>query len=221
MDTPPVDFDGEPRPDPVFGIIDIGADEYYGNLPAAPEALTSPENGCDYFVALWHETILASGYYLDVAYDSNFLNILPDYNGFDVGEDTSYQVENLQVGMLHYYRVTAYNEWGISDYSNTIEVDLCVGIDESITQYSALNIQHYPNPTSGIYNLQFTIYSLQSVSCKIYDMHGREVSTVLDQKLPAGEHVVQYDMSALPEGLYLVTASTATESYTKKLIKIR
>jgi len=38
----------------------------------------------------------------------------------------------------------------------------------------------------------------------MYDIHGRQVANVLDEKLPAGEHVVRYDMSGLPAGVYVV-----------------
>jgi hypothetical protein len=62
----------------------------------------------------------------------------------------------------------------------------------------------YPNPTQGIFDLQFTIYNLQAVSISIYDLHGREVMQVLNDLVPAGEHVVECDMSGLPEGVYFV-----------------
>jgi hypothetical protein len=219
--TPTFDFDGEPRPDPVFGMIDIGADEFYGDLPATPVAVSSPEYGCDYFVAAWHVSDLASGYYLDVAYDEEFESILPEYNGYDVGSDTSFLVDNLQAGSFYYYRVKAYNEWGVSEYSNTIEVDLCVGTEEFTTHHSPLTIQTWPNPTTGIYNLRFTIYSLQSVSCSIYDVHGREVAQVFDGNLPAGTHVVQHDLSGLPEGVYLCKLAVGSRQLpVKKVLKI-
>jgi hypothetical protein len=41
------------------------------------------------------------------------------------------------------------------------------------------------------------------VILKIYDLHGREVATVVDQQFPAGEHTVSYDASGLPAGVYI------------------
>ena len=60
----------------------------------------------------------------------------------------------------------------------------------------------YPNPTEG--SLQFAVRSSQEehVILKIYDNMGREVATVMNGKLPAGEHTVSYDMSGLPAGIY-------------------
>jgi hypothetical protein len=51
-------------------------------------------------------------------------------------------------------------------------------------------------------------------------MHGREVAAVLDEKLPAGEYVVQYDLSGLPEGIYLVRVQAGQETATGKILKI-
>jgi hypothetical protein len=105
--------------------------------------------------------------------------------------------------------------------ADEIELD-CVGVDEfQDSKISRFQIHIYPNPTSGIYNLQFTIYNLQSVSVSIYDVHGREVALVMDEKLPAGEHVVRYDMAGLPEGVYLVRAIAGDQATSEKIIKVK
>jgi len=65
-------------------------------------------------------------------------------------------------------------------------------------------IQVFPNPTRGISHFAFHISQYQYVSLKIYDVHGRQVAVVLDEMLPAGEHVVRYDMTGLPAGVYFV-----------------
>ncbi|MFO7613967.1 MAG: T9SS type A sorting domain-containing protein [Bacteroidales bacterium] len=67
-----------------------------------------------------------------------------------------------------------------------------------------LNIQIYPNPTNGVSSFGFRVPGIEHVTLKIYDIHGRQVANVLDEKLPAGEHVVRYDMSGLPAGVYVV-----------------
>lgn len=97
------------------------------------------------------------------------------------------------------------------------------GLDDTkfMVQSSMFNVQSYPNPTRGIVDLQFTVYSLQSVSCAIYDLHGREVATILDKKLPAGEHVARYDMTGLPEGIYFVRVTAGREVATGKIVILR
>jgi len=45
------------------------------------------------------------------------------------------------------------------------------------------------------------------VALKIYDLHGREVATVVDEVLPAGEHIVSFDAGLLAPGIYLYRVS--------------
>jgi hypothetical protein len=105
--------------------------------------------------------------------------------------------------------------------ADEVEYD-CVGIEEPENQNSKPNIQIWPNPTSGIFNLQFTIYDLQSISVAIHDMHGREVMRVLDKMLPAGEHEVQADLSGLPEGVYFCKLAVGSwQLAVKKVIVVR
>ena len=77
---------------------------------------------------------------------------------------------------------------------------------------SGLQVECFPNPTSGISHFSFFISQYQWVSMKIYDVHGREVAEVLDEKLPAGEHAVQFDVSGLPGGIYLVRMQAGVEA---------
>ena len=96
-----------------------------------------------------------------------------------------------------------------------------VGIPQFNIQHSTFNIHIAPNPTQGIFDLRFTIYSLQSVSMKIFDVHGREVVVVLDKKLPAGEHVVKYDMTGLPTGIYYYRIQATNQMNSGKIILMK
>lgn len=78
----------------------------------------------------------------------------------------------------------------------------------------------YPNPTSGIFNLQFSIYNLQRVTVKIYDLYGREVATVVERQFPAGEHIVSFDASGLQAGVYFCRAKIDKKTETIKIIKL-
>jgi hypothetical protein len=99
-----------------------------------------------------------------------------------------------------------------------------VSVQEVPARDITFELQIYPNPSRGIINLQFTTYSLQSVSIKIYDLHGREVATILDKVMPQGEHVVRIDASRLPEGIYFcrmhVDDNTSVISKIEKIVVI-
>jgi hypothetical protein len=188
-------------------------------MPEIPVALEVIEHDCYSFLAHWLPSENALGYYLDVALDPEFKDFLGGYDNYDAGNDTLQTVENLDPGM-YYYRVRSYNDYGISDNSNTIEADICVGVDNERFQVpgSRLQVYCYPNPTGEIVDLRFSVYNLQSVIVKIYDVHGREVAVVLDKLLPAGEHTCKYDLSGLPGGIYLARILAGDQASSIKLV---
>jgi len=217
--APILDYEGDTRPDPVTHTIDMGADEYYA-IPEVPVAL-DPEHECDNFTAKWEKSILAEGYYLDVASDTDFNDILPEYNNLDVGNDSLFYVENLEPGLYYYYRVRAYNGYGTSQNSNTVEVDLCVGFDESKFQVSNFKFQIYPNPSTGITIIKYILTAdcqLSTVNLLVYDIMGNHVKSLVNEKQPSGEHTVRFDGAGLPAGIYFVRLMVGRSVETTKLI---
>jgi hypothetical protein len=56
----------------------------------------------------------------------------------------------------------------------------------------------------GVSSFRFQVSSSEYFTLKIYDLHGREVATVVDRVFPAGEHEVRFDASGLPAGIYVL-----------------
>jgi phosphodiesterase/alkaline phosphatase D-like protein len=72
------------------------------------------------FIAKWQSVGGATGYRLDVATDSSFVNYVPGYQDLDVGNTTSRNVTGLTPNTNYYYRLRAYNGNGTSPNSNVI-----------------------------------------------------------------------------------------------------
>jgi hypothetical protein len=82
------------------------------DLPVAPVVSAGSAMQCNQFTANWASSTLASGYFLDVASDNAFANILTGYNNLNVGNNTSAIVSGLNIGTNYYYRVRGYNACG-------------------------------------------------------------------------------------------------------------
>jgi hypothetical protein len=82
-----------------------------------------------------------------------------------------------------------------------VEAACAVDVPEEVSGRQPA-VSCYPNPTPGIVNLQFTVYSLQSINLKIYNAQGQEVAVVLNEKLQEGEHTVKWNAEGLPAGIY-------------------
>lgn len=101
------------------------------------------------------------------------------------------------------------------------EVYCSVGLKERRTQNSKLRMELYPNPSPGIVDCQFSIFNIQRVTMKVYDVHGREVSALHDKKLSEGEHVVWFDLGGLPDGIYFIRLQAGDRIMTGKVVKAK
>jgi phosphodiesterase/alkaline phosphatase D-like protein len=90
--------------------------------PAAPNAQSATNVTSSSFNANWRSVSGATGYLLDVATDSAFINYVPGYSNFDVGNVTSHNVAGLNANTIYYYRVRAYNGCATSANSSVKSV---------------------------------------------------------------------------------------------------
>jgi hypothetical protein len=61
--------------------------------------------------------------------------------------------------------------------------------------------QNYPNPFNSITNIKYQITNSSYVIIKVYEIFGREVATLVDEKKEPGEHQVEWDAGGLASGV--------------------
>lgn len=88
-------------------------------LPSNQDLVCAPVTG---FVADWTDSPTATRYYLDVATDAGFSQILPAFNNLDVGSISQKDVRGLLSSSSYYARVRANNFCGTSGNSNSTTV---------------------------------------------------------------------------------------------------
>ena len=81
--------------------------------------------------------------------------------------------------------------------------------------------QNYPNPFNSATTIQFAIQKRFEVSLKIFDLLGKEVETLMDEKLSPGIHKIFFESKGLPSGVYFYRLQTGGSARTKKLILLR
>jgi hypothetical protein len=81
--------------------------------------------------------------------------------------------------------------------------------------------QNYPNPFNPTTNVRFTISNVQFVTLKVYDMLGKEVATLVKEKLASGTYEVTFDGSNYSSGIYFYRLITDGFSETKKMVLMK
>jgi hypothetical protein len=59
------------------------------------------------------------------------------------------------------------------------------------------------------------------VILKVYDILGKEISTLVNEKQTPGTYEVTFDASQFPSGVYFYTLSSGNFSQTKKMLMIK
>ncbi len=81
--------------------------------------------------------------------------------------------------------------------------------------------QNYPNPFNPSTTIRFALPQATHVTLKVFDVLGREVATLVDERRPAGRHAVVFDAGGLPSGVYFVRLSAGAFVRTRKAVLVR
>ena len=77
---------------------------------------------------------------------------------------------------------------------------------------------NYPNPFNPSTMLSFYVPRSEFVTLKVYDITGREIETLIEGEVPAGEHRLQWSAIGLASGVYLCRMMAKDFSETIKMI---
>lgn len=89
--------------------------------------------------------------------------------------------------------------------------------------------QNYPNPFNAVTSIKFsvplshivTLSPHNIVALKVFDMTGREVTTLVNEFLQPGTYKVRFDAKDLPSGIYFYRLTGGNFSETKKLVLMK
>lgn len=168
-----------------------------------------------------------SNYFKDIIVKDNFIYAASRGQGIYVSIDDGENWEKSSDGLLSEdiislcadknniifagtfrYGVFSTNEVSTIDYSPS-----------PIPQYYLLN--NYPNPFNPTTKISFAISKSSNITLKVYDALGREISTLIDEYMEAGNYLVSFDASELASGIYFYRLLSDTYSDTKKMVLLR
>jgi len=82
-------------------------------------------------------------------------------------------------------------------------------------------MQNYPNPFNPETMINFAIPKNEFVNIKVYDVLGREVMTLVNEKLNAGYYEFSFNASALSSGMYFYKMTTNSFSEIKRMVLVK
>jgi hypothetical protein len=94
------------------------------------------------------------------------------------------------------------------------------GYSEFRYQKSEIRIECWPNPTNGKSEIRYQIPEFRNVVLSVFDIHGKEITRLVNETQTAGEYTVHFDVSDLPDGLYMIRLQSGNESAVGKLLVV-
>ncbi|MDC3166204.1 T9SS type A sorting domain-containing protein [Candidatus Marinimicrobia bacterium] len=127
----------------------------------------------------------------------------------------------------HYYVVSAVdmNE-NESEYPEAVNVTLLSLVEvHGLPETFAIH-QNYPNPFNPNTTIRFDLPEASHVSLAIYDMMGREVTSLVNNQIDAGYHLIQWDGtnnigSSVAAGVYIYIFQVGNHRDVNKMIYLK
>lgn len=81
--------------------------------------------------------------------------------------------------------------------------------------------QNYPNPFNPSTTISYRIAANTFVTLKIFDVVGREITTLVNQQQAIGEYQTTFNASTLSSGIYFYRLNAGNYSQMKKMVLIK
>lgn len=96
-----------------------------------------------------------------------------------------------------------------------------VSKDNSSLAESFMLEQNYPNPFNPSTTISYELPTNADVVLKVFDVLGRQVETLVNERQKVGNHSVSFNASNLSSGVYFYTLQAGTYHGTKKLLLLK
>jgi hypothetical protein len=132
--------------------------------------------------------------------------------------DDSITISNGQAGTTVRYKLktkSSADSTNIVIYNVTFDDPYKIKEDGSRFNYSIA--QNFPNPFNPTTTIQFSLAAEEFVTLKLYDILGREVTTLVNEQLKEGNHSILFNGSSIASGVYFYKITAGKFSSVKKL----
>jgi len=81
--------------------------------------------------------------------------------------------------------------------------------------------QNYPNPFNPSTTIKFGLPKESNVVLKVYNILGEEVATLVNNVMPAGYHIINFDATKLASGMYIYRIQASDFVQVKKMLLMK
>jgi subtilisin family serine protease len=105
--------------------------------------------------------------------------------------------------------------------AHTVTLADYVSVTAAVAAPAAVLQQNQPNPFNPVTQVAFSLPRDGAVRLSVYNLRGQQVAVLAEGELSAGEHVVTWDASAQPSGVYFCRLEGKGISETRKMTLVK
>lgn len=195
-------------------------------LPPAPilvAPLNNSTNQPPTVLLDWDSLTSANTYRVQLATDSLFNTIVYDTSGV-AKSSLLMRAGILLPNVKYYWRVNATNIAGTGVWSVIwnfrVNPTGLYQYSTNIPEVFKIHI-NYPNPFNPSTKIRFDVQRYSMVRIVVYDLTGKEIQTLVNEKIQPGRYEISFYGSQLPSGVYFYKMITEDYIETKKMLLIK
>ncbi len=147
--------------------------------------------------------------------------LVPGHNTTTEPQEYSYTDHEVPPGRWFYRLKTISLDQSVS-FSDVIEVSTLTGIvQKEGGPFQFALLQNYPNPFNPRTGVRFEVLGVSDVKIAVYDLFGREVAVLVNERKKPGSYAAEFDGSRLASGVYVCRMSAGPFVKTRKMILVR
>ncbi|HFD32631.1 MAG TPA: T9SS type A sorting domain-containing protein [Gammaproteobacteria bacterium] len=193
------------------------------NIAILPETPTSNDSITIKCQITDYSNINDAKFYLKQIEEDNYI----PYDLFNVANTDTFKntITPQNAGQYLYY-IKAVDAYGYYNFSDTLS--LTVDSASPIGSEISLDIpkkyylhQSYPNPFNPTTTIRYDLPISSDVKIDVFNSLGQKIKTLIQKKLPAGHHSVNFNGSALASGVYYYKITAGKFTQVKKMLLIK
>ncbi len=104
--------------------------------------------------------------------------------------------------------------------TNITSVNDIVSVNDMAATKTDLRLFNFPNPVSQSTTIEFLLNKKSNVNLQIWDECGRLIETLINETMPEGKHIVNFDKKNLKSGIYYYCLTAGNKRKTNKMVVV-
>lgn len=122
---------------------------------------------------------------------------------------------------VNYNGLNTGDQWNFAPNKIIKVSSITTGIESEANIFTYNLKQNYPNPFNPTTKINYSIPDEELVTIKIYNLVGKEITTLINEMKPYGNYEIEFNATGLPSGVYFYQLVAGDFIQTKKMLLLK